>query len=116
MRGVPVAVFSIAPQVAVESLLGEFASAACFGTAAVKKSDRLTRDLVEPIPYGKGRVQIAGEFAEAHGFSLDSSMYYGHSSGSVPLLRRVGIPVCANPSKRLETVARSEGWPVLHLT
>jgi phosphoserine phosphatase len=114
-RQVPVAVFSIAPQIALKSLLAEFSEVECFGTSAVVENQRLTRQLKAPLPYGEGRLHLGRSFADTHQFSLDESVYYGNSSGAVPLLRAVGDPICVNASARLAKVAQGMGWRLIRI-
>ena len=110
---VPVAVFSIAPQIALESLLTDFGGIECFGTSAVVENHRLTRHLKEPLPYGEGRLALGRSFADTHQFSLQDSAYYGNSSGAVPLLHAVGYPICVNASARLTKIAQGMGWRLI---
>lgn len=51
-------------------------------------------------------------FAAAHHWHLQDCFAYGDSGSDRWMLRRVGHPVAVNPDRRLEKLAREEGWPV----
>ncbi|MFC2137914.1 HAD family hydrolase [Bacteroidota bacterium] len=46
-------------------------------------------------------------------YTLEDSYYYGDSIDDLPVLRSVGYPICVNPDKSLEKIARENNW-VIH--
>ena len=106
-------VFTVAPQIAAEAILEGLCVTAVYGTQTQVIQGRLTGELVRPIPYGNGRLEIAVELARTREFDLKNCSYYCSSSGGIPLLQAVGTPVCVNPSKRLSQAALKEDWPAV---
>lgn len=46
-------------------------------------------------------------------YTCEDSYYYADSIDDLPVLQSVGHPVCVNPDKRLEKIARKNNW-VIH--
>lgn len=67
---------------------------------------------VHPLCFGRGKLERAERFAKARGKSLDDAIFYSDSLTDLPLLERVGEPVCVNPDPRLARVAKRRGWRV----
>lgn len=65
-----------------------------------------------PFCYGRGKIECAEALAAELGFDLDEATFYSDSITDLPLLSRVGTPVCVNPDVRLRRHARREGWRV----
>jgi len=67
---------------------------------------------VDPLCYGEGKVARAKELARAQGFDLGKAVFYSDSLTDLPLLERVGEPVCVNPDPRLKRLAKKRGWRI----
>lgn len=48
--------------------------------------------------------------------ALGTASFYSDSRNDLPLLSRVGRPVCVNPDAVLLTTAQERGWPVIDLS
>jgi HAD superfamily hydrolase (TIGR01490 family) len=46
-------------------------------------------------------------------YAFENSYYYADSIDDLPVLQSVGYPVCVNPDRRLEKIARAQNW-VIH--
>ena len=77
------------------------------------RDGRFTGEPLLPICYGRGKVQVAEEWARGNGVDLARSSFYSDSSTDVPMLARVGHPFAVRPDPRLRLTARLRGWPVL---
>lgn len=78
----------------------------------VDDEGRFTGRPVQPLAFGHGKVERAERFAREHGATLDDAVFYSDSLTDLPLLERVGEPVCVNPDPRLARLARARGWRV----
>jgi len=83
------------------------------GTRFVVEEGRFTGKLVHPVPFGRGKVELAESYAAREGISLEHSYFYSDSITDLPLLARVGHPRVVNPDPRLALVARQRSIPVL---
>lgn len=76
------------------------------------REGRFTGRLEEPLCFGRGKVELALRWAEAHDVDLGQSVFYTDSVTDLPMLERVGEPRVVNPDPRLERVARRRGWKI----
>jgi HAD superfamily hydrolase (TIGR01490 family) len=83
------------------------------GTRFEVEAGRFTGALVHPVPFGRGKVDLAEAYAEREGISLEHSYFYSDSITDLPMLERVGHPRIVNPDPRLAIVARQRSIPVL---
>jgi HAD superfamily hydrolase (TIGR01490 family) len=74
---------------------------------------RLTDRLHLPLPYGRGKAELAARYAREHGVDLGDCYFYSDSVADLPLLEAVGHPVAVNPQRKLRRIAEMRGWPVL---
>ena len=77
---------------------------------------RFTGEVIVPMCYGHGKVEIAEAFAAEHELDLAASAFYSDSITDLPMLERVGAPRVVNPDPRLKRQAAKRGWPVLDWT
>jgi HAD superfamily hydrolase (TIGR01490 family) len=75
-----------------------------------------TGKLAKPFVAGATKAQLLRDYAAAHGLDLDRSYAYSDSYSDYPMLAVVGRPTAVNPDFRLQSVARSYDWPVIHLS
>jgi HAD superfamily hydrolase (TIGR01490 family) len=73
---------------------------------------KFTGRVVPPTCYGGGKVHHAEEWSRRSGVDLARSSFYTDSYTDLPMLKRVGRPVCINPDPRLARHARRAGWPI----
>lgn len=83
------------------------------GTRFAVADGRFTGALVHPVPFGRGKVELAEEYAAREGISLEHSYFYSDSITDLPMLERVGHPRIVNPDPRLALVAKLRSFPVL---
>lgn len=65
--------------------------------------------------YGSNKVTAVRAYASKHRIELDRSFFYSNGSEDVALLEAVGHPVVINPDRKLEDVARHNGWKDIRL-
>ena len=65
----------------------------------------------------EGKVTRLHDWMKARGLRLKDciSTAYSDSINDLPLLQAVNQPVAVSPDARLSAIARSAGWPVVHL-
>lgn len=73
----------------------------------------LINKLQLPICYGEGKIHFAKEACKKFGVSLSNCYFYTDHHLDLPLLDLIGHPQPVNPSRKLEKIAKSRGWPVL---
>ena len=73
----------------------------------------LQKKFREPLCYKEGKVQVARQFAEAQGLTLQDCRFYSDSVSDLPLLSQVGHPQVVNPDHKLRREAQQRGWPIL---
>ena len=78
----------------------------------VDEGGRFTGHFVEPLCYGRGKIERTTRLAERLGFRLEESTFYSDSYTDLPLLEHVREPVVINPDPRLARVAKRRGWRV----
>lgn len=77
------------------------------------KEGCFTGQPLQPVCYGRGKVEVAQAWAARNGVDLSASSFYSDSATDVPMLERVRHPFAVNPDPRLRFVARRRGWPLL---
>jgi HAD superfamily hydrolase (TIGR01490 family) len=73
---------------------------------------RLTGEVIEPICYGEGKIELLRRSEAVHGFDLRQATFFSDSITDLPLLEYVGTPIVVNPDARLRRVATKRGWPI----
>lgn len=74
---------------------------------------RFTGDVIPPICYGEGKVDLAMPFVKSHNIDLAKSYFYTDSFTDIPMLKKVGNPRAVNPDFRLLLTSKRAGWPIL---
>ncbi len=80
---------------------------------AVIENDTYTAIVVDPIPYGEGKLEHARRVCEEKGVGLEDCYFYTDSSSDMPLLEKVGHPKIVNPDPRLLREAKKRDWEIL---
>lgn len=78
----------------------------------VDADGRYTGRLVEPLCYGRGKLELASRCAAQQGVALADCAFYTDSIADLPMLEAVGEPVAVHPDPRLRRIATRRGWPV----
>lgn len=73
---------------------------------------RFTGRVVEPLCYGRGKIERAARLVEREGFRLEDATFYSDSINDLPLLEAVKAPVVINPDRRLRRIAQQRKWPI----
>ncbi|TFH00592.1 MAG: HAD-IB family hydrolase [Calditrichales bacterium] len=60
--------------------------------------------------YGREKLRIASQYCHTYGVPLESAYFYTDSYSDLPLLEKIGHPVCISPEKKLERIAVQKGW------
>jgi HAD superfamily hydrolase (TIGR01490 family) len=81
-------------------------------TLEVDADGRFTGRPIEPLCYGKGKVELATRAGKELGFRVEDATFYSDSITDVPLLEAVKTPIVVNPDRRLRRVAEQRGWPI----
>jgi HAD superfamily hydrolase (TIGR01490 family) len=79
------------------------------------KDGYATGKLLRPVVAGPEKARLVREWARDHGQDLADCFAYSDSYSDVPMLSVVGHPCAVNPDYRLGKLARTYGWPVIHL-
>jgi HAD superfamily hydrolase (TIGR01490 family) len=66
-----------------------------------------------PFTYREGKAEAIRELAAREGIDLAESFAYSDSESDLPMMHAVGHPVAVNPDRKLERVARQEGWRIM---
>ncbi|MBM4284870.1 MAG: HAD-IB family hydrolase [Deltaproteobacteria bacterium] len=81
-------------------------------TRLKEEEGKLTGAVAGLLPRGENKARLLLELAAAQGLDLSRSYAYGDEVHDVPVFGLVGRPVAVNPGRRLERIARRQGWPV----
>lgn len=79
------------------------------------KDGYATGKLMRPVVAGPEKSVLIREHARRQGHDLANCFAYSDSYSDVPMLSVVGHPAAVNPDSKLERLARTYSWPVLHL-
>ncbi len=74
----------------------------------------LTGRPVGAFCFGEEKAVRMKQYCEKNNSRLEDAWYYGDSISDLPALSIVGHPVCINPGKKLERVARKNGWKIYY--
>lgn len=83
------------------------------GTIVERKDGILTGKLTGKPLHGKAKAKAIKALAKDRNISLKRSYAYSDSHNDLPMLTRVGHPVCVNPDKILTKHAKAAGWKIL---
>ena len=73
---------------------------------------RFTGRLIEPMCYGKGKIERVQCLAVELGHNIRQAYFYTDSITDAPLLELVGHPVAVNPDPRLRRLAKAREWRI----
>lgn len=72
-----------------------------------------TGEILPPQTIGQGKAEAIGQFLRSRATPAGGCYAYGDDWSDLPMLRAVGRPVIVAGGRKLESLARHEGWPVL---
>jgi HAD superfamily hydrolase (TIGR01490 family) len=113
-RGDLVAIVTSATPYAADPLAAELCIEHVLCNRLEVEAGRFTGELVPPFCYGRGKIDCAEALAREQGFELGEASFYSDSITDLPLLERVGTPVCVNPDARLRRTALERGYRIEH--
>jgi HAD superfamily hydrolase (TIGR01490 family) len=64
--------------------------------------------------YGKEKLIRLKKYCEKNNSNLQDAWYYGDAFADLPALSIVGHPVCINPERKLEKIAKKKGWKIYY--
>lgn len=108
-----VALVTSATRYLAEPLANELGITHFLVTELVVRDGVFTGEVMRPLCYGPGKVELVSRFAAREGLDLAASYFYTDSITDLPLLEAVGRPRIVHPDPPLRRLARSRGWPVL---
>jgi HAD superfamily hydrolase (TIGR01490 family) len=83
-------------------------------TSLQSKDGYLTGHADGKVCFGEEKITRLRDYCLRNNIDISESWYYGDSISDLPVLRKVGSPVCINPSGKLLKTAREEGWKILN--
>ena len=85
----------------------------CICTSLEAHNGVLTGRLAGKYCYGAEKLNRVILYCASSRISLEYAFYYADAAADLPVLDKVGFPMCVTPARRLKRVARLRGWPVL---
>jgi HAD superfamily hydrolase (TIGR01490 family) len=85
----------------------------CICTSLEAHNGVLTGRLAGKYCYGAEKLNRVILYCASSRRSLEDAFYYADAAADLPVLDKVGFPMCVTPARRLKRVARLRGWPVL---
>jgi HAD superfamily hydrolase (TIGR01490 family) len=79
-------------------------------------ADCWTGEVFGSAIFGEAKAIAIKEFARTQNISLERCSAYGDSSQDRWMLAAVGHSFAVNPTRRMQRIARSRGWQILHWT
>jgi len=64
--------------------------------------------------FGEEKAVRMREYCEKNNSTLLDAWYYGDAFADLPALSAVGNPVCINPERKLEKIAKKNGWRIYY--
>ncbi len=64
--------------------------------------------------FGEEKLQQAKLYFQKHGFSSGKAYFYADSKEDLPLLEKVGHPICVSPDSKLARIAKKKGWTICY--
>lgn len=83
----------------------------CLAATLEQVEGLYTGRVLDPLPYGEGKVRLIRAMASELEIDLSASFAYGDSPGDVEILSTVGHPVVVNPIRGMASIAKEKGWP-----
>lgn len=77
---------------------------------------RFTGEPIQPLCYGRGKIERATRFAAEHEVSLAASYFYTDSITDMPMLEKVGHRRIVDPDPRLRREAQHRGWALVDVS
>lgn len=112
-RGDRLVILTGAAHFFAEPLGRELRFDAVHGTQVAFVEERCTGKVAGEILDGEAKLRLAERIAAEHGVSLDACAFYTDHVADLPLLERVGTPICVGPHKKLRAIAKTRGWSVV---
>lgn len=75
--------------------------------------NRFTNLPPEKHPFSTEKLHIAERICKNHGIPIKNCFAYGNSINDAVLLEQVGYPIAVYPDRRLQKIAKKEGWEII---
>ncbi len=62
--------------------------------------------------FGKEKLVQLNKYCSLKGYNIEETFYYGDSIADLPVLEKVGFPICVTPDKALLKIASVKGWTI----
>lgn len=85
----------------------------CICTSLEVHNGVLTGRLAGKYCYGAEKLNRVILYCASGPCSLEDAFYYADGAADLPVLEKVGFPMCVTPDRRLKRVALLRKWPVL---
>jgi HAD superfamily hydrolase (TIGR01490 family) len=85
----------------------------CIATPTPIKGQHMSSEVMGPMAFMEGKLQMAVEYCAAQGVDLADCWFYSDSASDLPLLQAVGHPVVVNPQLKLRLAVKDRDWPLL---
>lgn len=72
----------------------------------------LTGRAIGKFCFGEEKAVRLRQYCEINNSKLEDAWYYGDAFADLPALSIVGHPVCINPERKLEKIAKKNGWKI----
>ncbi len=73
---------------------------------------RYTGQPLGTLCFGKGKLEVAQQYAQKVQVSLSQCTFYSDSASDLPVFEAVGRPVAVHPDPRLKRIALQRGWEI----
>lgn len=84
----------------------------CIAASLERAQGLYTGRVINPLPYGEGKVQLIRALASKLNIELSTCFAYGDSPGDIQLLESVGYPTVVNPIRGMAAIAERKSWPI----
>lgn len=77
------------------------------------KGDKFTGKPLGKLNFQEEKLVRMLGYSEGYPCDLQKVYYYADSISDVPVLEKIGYPICVGPDRHLARLARKEGWRVI---
>lgn len=76
------------------------------------KNGELTGKPIGQFCFENNKIIPMIDFCKENNFDTEKAFFYSDSIDDLPALSKIGHPVCINPDKHLERIAKSRNWEI----
>ncbi|WP_286696040.1 HAD-IB family hydrolase [Spongiibacter sp. UBA1325] len=112
-QGYQIAIVSSAPRQAIARAAEELGIDKILSTEYRNENGIFTGEVAMPICWGFGKRLAVEKLIGGSATKLDDCYFYSDGYEDLPLLEKIGHPVCVNAGSRLQAHAAEQNWPSL---